>query len=296
MPKRERGRVELDVGGERFVSSVSTLSARSAYFEAKFERWDGADEPPEVFLDRDPDAFRVLLSCMRQQKVLLPSNDDGLFRRVMHDAVFLGMDWLLQAVKVKAVDNDLVSTTREFNRMKREEDPTHEWIECQELIQDPAKMAMVFDTVHGGIEKALDSGLLPERFFKGLTQPMTRPVIKQLVPCHTDDAVVFFRRFADAEDEIEDKRRAVCLALVDVDGRTHVEPVVRGRGCWTNHAQMLASGDRWSTVDNDQQLMTASDYAEIQLTEEDVVTTHWAYAYKTDDPNDEIAQEHVWKL
>ena len=290
MPKRERGRVELDVGGERFVSSVSTLSAGSAYFAAKFERWDEADEPPEVFLDRDPDAFRVLLSCMRQKKVLLPSNDDGLFRRVMHDAEFLGMDWLLQAVKAKAVDNDLFLTTQEFNSMKTREDPTHKWVLTHKLKTDPAKMAMVFDTVHGGIEKALDNKLLPERFFKEPGRPAARRTIKQLVPCRTDDAVVFFRRDPDGDedDEILEKRRAVCLALMDVGGRTHVEPVVRSR-CWTQHNDHVAEGNRWLTVDDDEQLMAASDYAEKRVLEGEEY--HWAYAHKDDDPDDHLAGE-----
>ena len=64
-----RDRVILDVGGTRFATSVSTLTANSTYFESLFSRWDEADE--EVFLDRDPDVFRVLLSCMRQKKALL---------------------------------------------------------------------------------------------------------------------------------------------------------------------------------------------------------------------------------
>ncbi len=97
MSKRTRGdgtrrdRVLLDVGGTRFTSSVSTLSANSTYFAALFSRWDDAagEEHPEIFLDRDPDAFRVLLSCMRHKKPLLPEHDKDLFRRVLLEGTAL---------------------------------------------------------------------------------------------------------------------------------------------------------------------------------------------------------------
>ena len=82
-------RAVLDVGGTRFASSVSTLTANSTYFAALFSRWDhDAQDQPEFFLDRDPDTFRVLLSCMRHKRALLPE-DRGLFERILLDAQFL---------------------------------------------------------------------------------------------------------------------------------------------------------------------------------------------------------------
>ena len=79
-------RVVLNVGGDHFTTSISMLSSNSTYFEALFSRWDKASE---VFLDRDPDAFRVLLSCMRQRRVMLPKCDNDLFERSVLDAAFL---------------------------------------------------------------------------------------------------------------------------------------------------------------------------------------------------------------
>ena len=76
MSKRKRGgsgsaqeepvrkdHIVINVGGTRFTTSVSTLTGSSTYFEALFSRWDDDDKEPEIFLDRDPDAFRVILSC-----------------------------------------------------------------------------------------------------------------------------------------------------------------------------------------------------------------------------------------
>ena len=66
--KRSHGRVRLNVGGTLFETSTSTLTGASNYFAAMLSWWEGTTEEDDdegIFLDRDPDAFKVLLSCMR---------------------------------------------------------------------------------------------------------------------------------------------------------------------------------------------------------------------------------------
>ena len=83
-PRSEsRDRVTLDVGGQQFTTSVATLSGASAYFSRKFSQdWESAPDE-EIFLDRDADAFKVLLSCMRNRRVLLPEDDKDLCARAL---------------------------------------------------------------------------------------------------------------------------------------------------------------------------------------------------------------------
>ena len=74
---------------------------------ARFSRWgdDASEELNEIFLDRDPDAFRVLLSCMRHKRALLPEDDRDLFKRVILDSQFLGIEWLETEVKAKVFEH-----------------------------------------------------------------------------------------------------------------------------------------------------------------------------------------------
>ena len=72
-------RVTLNVGGTEFCTSRSTLTMCSSYFARLFsEEWisstagtgdSSCSAPPAVFLDQDPDSFRILLSYMRLGKV-----------------------------------------------------------------------------------------------------------------------------------------------------------------------------------------------------------------------------------
>ena len=102
---RPQGRVVLNVGGEHFESSRSTLEGSSSYFRALLSRWDEDADAP-LFIDCDADAFRVLLSHMRiASHASLPKDDEDLFARVLLLAEYLGMDGLLAKVKAKAYSN-----------------------------------------------------------------------------------------------------------------------------------------------------------------------------------------------
>ena len=96
--QRVSDQVRLNVGGETFITSRSTLEASSRYFSSMFTHgWRESDEE-SLFIDRDADVFRVLLSAMRSRRLVLPSDSD-LCTRMLYDAVFYSIDWLLEAVK-----------------------------------------------------------------------------------------------------------------------------------------------------------------------------------------------------
>ena len=62
------GRVELDVGGRRFVTSVQTLRrVKGTFFDAYFSGRDAMDhaEDGSVFIDRDGEAFGHVLEYLR---------------------------------------------------------------------------------------------------------------------------------------------------------------------------------------------------------------------------------------
>lgn len=96
---RHTDHVVLNVGGTTFSTSITTLSSSSAYFQRLFsQEWaesrDNCDGD-EVFVDQDPEPFRVLLSYMRLGKVLHVSD---LTLPVLLQAKFFGIDKLLSAV------------------------------------------------------------------------------------------------------------------------------------------------------------------------------------------------------
>ena len=63
--------------------AASTLRLASFFARLFSDEWAASVQPDEeVFLDRDPDAFRSLLSCMRNRSVLLPEHDTDLCKRV----------------------------------------------------------------------------------------------------------------------------------------------------------------------------------------------------------------------
>ena len=80
---RTSDRVFLNVGGEVFQTTISTLTANSEFFSRKFSSEWSSDAEDEIFLDRDADSFRVLLSCMRHRTALLPEGDPLLCARVL---------------------------------------------------------------------------------------------------------------------------------------------------------------------------------------------------------------------
>ena len=142
-------RVHLIVGGEHFHTSKVTLRA-SSFFSAMFDgSWREADDD-EIFVDRDPDSFRVLLSCLRAGRAILPEHDTNLCIRALLDAQFYGMESLLEEIKSTAYCHIHPGASRGAPKLSPSEK---------------------FDKDTGGILDAIDKGLLPERFFKAAPPP-----------------------------------------------------------------------------------------------------------------------------
>ena len=98
---RRTDRIVVDVGGTRFTTSASTLTSASEYFERLLSpRWC-AEPPEELFLDRDPEPFKVLLTYMRTGLLELSKDDPSMARRVMVEAEFLGMQSFIDSVKAQ---------------------------------------------------------------------------------------------------------------------------------------------------------------------------------------------------
>jgi len=129
-------RVVLDVGGTKFITSASTLTSNSAYFASLLsDNWIESNNngDDEIFIDQNPSAFSILLDYMRQGSIEI----DDINTKVILLAEFLGMERLLLAVKVRWYCN--------IGR-----GPVH--TKDDEIV-------LAFDQEHGGIMKAISSGL-----------------------------------------------------------------------------------------------------------------------------------------
>ena len=262
-----KDRIKLDVGGTLFTSSISTLTANSQYFAALFSRWEEDEE--NLFLDRDPDSFRVLLSCMRHKRALLPEHDKDLFKRVLLDAQFYGLDWLENEVMAQTMDHaddeTIVGAVETYDDQRAEDT---EALDDYNFAQQEAKVKMFRET-YGSVDAAFKNGVLPAQFFKPIN---SQPKIKQLIPANKGDEVVFF-----ATNVAREARKAVCLALVeDWHGDTHIEPIVRRRGIVCPEEDFEAGRGGWLTTASNEQIVTASEY---MGGEDEDGDKHWAFAY-----------------
>jgi len=133
-------RVTLNVGGEKFFTASSTLISNSEYFAALLsDDWISSDE---IFLDQDPVAFRTLLTYMRCGVIKVDDIDIG----VLILAEFLSVEKLLLAIKIRWYCNIGKGPVPPRN-------------DDQEIAD--REVAAAFDQVHGGIRKAITSGLYP---------------------------------------------------------------------------------------------------------------------------------------
>ncbi len=167
---RPHGRVVLNVGGTRFESSRSTLERASSYFRSLLTRWDDASDAEPLFIDCDANAFEVLLSYMRIGVLTLPQNDEALCIRVLMHAEYLGLESLLEEVKIKAY----------VNMHPGSED-------------HPASVA-AFDEEVGSLADAVAMKVLPARYFAPAEPPPPPPperVVKALMPATPGTKAVF---------------------------------------------------------------------------------------------------------
>ncbi len=139
MPRRgATDRIVIDVGGKKFLTVALTLTSNSTYFASLLSGdWrESADGEDGIFLDRDPVAFGKLLDYMRMGMIKIEDVDTN----VMILAEFLGLDRLLLAVKVRWYCNIGKGPV---------------------TAESDVAVAALFDTVHGGISKAISDGLFP---------------------------------------------------------------------------------------------------------------------------------------
>ncbi|EJK73860.1 hypothetical protein THAOC_04497 [Thalassiosira oceanica] len=136
--KRPRSsHLTLNVGGERFVTSASTLTSNSHYFTALLSGdWvESGDE--ELYIDQDPAAFKVLLGYMRRGLIKVDDVDED----VLLLAEYLGTERLISAVKVRWLVN--------LGRGPYLAD------DCSD-----EEIVAAFDEEYGGVSSAITAGLL----------------------------------------------------------------------------------------------------------------------------------------
>ena len=213
---RPHGRVVLNVGGQRFESSRSTLEVSSSYFQSLLARWDeGTDE--DLFIDCDADAFAVLLSHMRIASNLILPKDEDLAARVLLLADYLRMDGLLAKVKARAYKN----------------------MHPEAEAADGTDPIAAFEAEVGSLQEAIDSRVLPARFFAPAPQPPEPPpkrIVKTLIPAPPGTHAIFMSgwlvggQVEDEDGEAADSevRDVLSFAVVQLrDGTTHMEAVVQ---------------------------------------------------------------------
>ena len=222
-----------------FQTTISTLTANSQFFSRKFSSEWSSDAEDEIFLDRDADSFRVLLSCMRHRTALLPEGDPLLCARVLLEAQYLGVDWLLEHVKGVAYTH-----TR---------DPDDEDVSVQSIAEPHVQ----FDTEQGGLDQALSSGVLPARFFGPVKTGSKR--VKQIIPAGDNDAVMY-------DNSTDDMYRAVCYALLDNErGESEIEPVISINDSFCL-ASELPGRDTWKMAEQGVRF----EYTEVLANEDDI--------------------------
>ena len=207
-PRQEgpRERITLNVGGTVFETSRNTLAANSSYFSRLLSTdWANAAADDDYFLDRDPDAFRLLLQFMRHNNLLaiLPQEEPHLCIAVLLEAEYLGVEKLLQDAKALARRN------------------------CgRSALADAAAEAAAFDAEHGGLAGALSSGVLP----KSLFGPPPKPKVLQMMPAQEHDRLDWTSENtgdpAHGNERMHASRRMMGLALVELpDGTRDIDAI-----------------------------------------------------------------------
>ena len=128
-------RITVDVGGTKFITSVSTLTSNSAYFASLLsDNWIQSNNgDDEIFIDQDPVPFGILLAYMRRGNIKVRDIDTD----VLALAEFLGIERLLLAVKIRWYYN----------------------IGKGPVFSKDEEIAAAFDHRYGGIMKAVSAGL-----------------------------------------------------------------------------------------------------------------------------------------
>ena len=284
--KRSRDWVELHVGGTaRFSTTVTTLSASSHYFSAKFSGDWSQESDSVLYLDRDAAPFEVLLSCMRSRTVALLPTDECMFKRVLLEAEFFGVDFVLNHVKAKAAQNIHL---RQYSKV--EHNPLVERVkfgtggDSNKIGSDADVALRYFNQKWPALEDAFKAGVLPARYFAPTA--VARADILKVIPAPDTARVVFM----DGRGNEKDRKRPVAYALVkraERQGRlsfidellpagNYLEPIVSVR-------PKEGHGDTWdSGYGPDESLYLATEYAghRIDYTSHDSDRASWLVTHE----------------
>ena len=206
-------RVTIDVGGTKVSTTVSTI-LRSSYLAGMVDlsAWDSdAEHSAQIFLDRDPETFALLLRLMRQYPHVagLVPHEPGLLASLLAEADFFGYEPLLSHVKARAYFNAREArqdykARSEFTTVgrldgesfadravrvsagdKRRKEHIAE-IDAKFNSKDESYGLDRFDAVYGTVGDALASGVLPKYYLepKPPVPPPTKKIV-QLMPVDT---------------------------------------------------------------------------------------------------------------
>lgn len=262
--KRSRDWVELHVGGTaRFSTTVTTLSASSHYFSAKFSGDWSQESDSVLYLDRDAAPFEVLLSCMRSRTVALLPTDECMFKRVLLEAEFFGVDFVLNHVKAKAAQNINLRRRSEAQASIVGRTTFGSGGDSYKIGSDADVALRYFNEKWPALEDAFKAGVLPARYFAPTA--VARADILKVIPAPDTARVVFM----DGRGNEKDRKRPVAYALVkraERQGRlsfidellpagNYLEPIVSVR-------PKEGHGDAWdSQYGPDESLYLATEYA-----------------------------------
>ena len=92
------------VGGERFTTMPATLlESGSDYFRELLEDPDSGDG--DLFIDRDPEAFKYVLSFLRTGALVVPESAAHVLKLILLDAEFYGLEKIVTYVTDKCSEN-----------------------------------------------------------------------------------------------------------------------------------------------------------------------------------------------
>ena len=282
--KRSRDWVELHVGGTaRFSTTVTTLSASSHYFSAKFSGDWSQESDSVLYLDRDAAPFEVLLSCMRSRTVALLPTDECMFKRVLLEAEFFGVDFVLNHVKAKAAQNINLRRRSEAQASIVGRTTFGSGGDSYKIGSDTDVALRYFNEKWPALEDAFKAGVLPARYFAPTA--VARADILKVIPAPDTARVVFM----DGRGNEKDRKRPVAYALVkraerenrlsfgdELPAGNYLEPIVSVR-------PKEGHGDTWdSGYGPDESLYLATEYAghRIDYTSHDSDRASWLVTHE----------------
>ena len=282
--KRSRDWVELHVGGTaRFSTTVTTLSASSHYFSAKFSGDWSQESDSVLYLDRDAAPFEVLLSCMRSRTVALLPTDECMFKRVLLEAEFFGVDFVLNHVKAKAAQNINLRRHSEAQASIVGRTTFGSGGDSYKIGSDADVALRYFNEKWPALEDAFKAGVLPARYFAPTA--VARADILKVIPAPDTARIVFM----DGRGNEKDRKRPVAYALVkraerenrlsfgdELPAGNYLEPIVSVR-------PKEGHGDAWdSQYGPDESLYLATEYAghRIDYTSHDSDRASWLVTHE----------------